>query len=133
MLERTRHRTDCLSGDTSIERGRVQLGVSKQNLDNTDIDILLEQMRGKAVAQCMRTDTLLDASGFRCLMDSTVELTGRNGLERVPPREQPAVRQHHAAPLALAPPKPQQFQPLRRQHGVTVLASCRPELWGRLV
>jgi hypothetical protein len=33
-----------------MERGRVQLRVSEQNLDNADIDILLEQMRGKAVA-----------------------------------------------------------------------------------
>ena len=49
MLERTCHRTDRLCGDTSVERGRVQLGVSEQNLDNTDIDILLEQMRGKAM------------------------------------------------------------------------------------
>jgi len=31
--------------------------------------------------------------------------------------------QHHAAPLALTPPEPQQFQQLRRQHGIAVLAS----------
>ena len=39
------------------------------------------------------------------------------------PRKQPAVRQHHTAPLSFAPPKPQQFEELRRKHGIAVLAS----------
>jgi hypothetical protein len=33
------------------------------------------------------------------------------------------MRQHHPAPLAFAPPQPQQFQQLRREHGVAVPAS----------
>ena len=39
------------------------------------------------------------------------------------PWEQPTLGQHHAAPLALTPPEPQQFQQLRRQHGIAVLVS----------
>src|SRR6478735_6822547 len=77
MLEWAGHRPDRLGGDTGVERGRVQLGVPEQNLDNTNIDILLEQVGGKAVAQRMRTDTLLDASGFCGLMDSPVDLASR--------------------------------------------------------
>jgi hypothetical protein len=69
MFERACHRTDRLCGNTGIQRG-VQLGVPEQNLDNANIDILPEQVRGKAVAQSVRGDTLLGASGFRCLMDS---------------------------------------------------------------
>ena len=68
-------------------------------------------------------DTLLDARGFGCLMNRAVDLARRNWFERVPPRKQPALGQHDAAPLALAPPEPQQFQQLRRQHGIAVLAS----------
>src|ERR1700722_6832079 len=78
------------------------------------------------VATCAG-DTLLDASGFGCLMDSPIELARRNGLERgrerVPAGKQPALGQHDTAPLALAPPEPQQFQQLRRQHGIAILAS----------
>ena len=83
MLERARHCPDRLGGDTRIERGRVQLGVPKQNLDNADIDILLEQVRSKAVAQRVRADALLDASGLRCFMNSPVELYGEMELLRL--------------------------------------------------
>ena len=57
----------------------------QQHLDDTDVDILLVQVRGEAVAQCVRADTLLDASGFRCLMNGAVDLARRNWFERVPP------------------------------------------------
>src|SRR5262245_29453212 len=112
MLERARHGPDRIGGDTGVERSRIQLGGPEQNLDDANIDILLEQVSGKAVAQRVRTDALLDASGFCGLMDSPVDLARRNGLERVPPWKQPTLRQHHAAPLALTPPQPQQFQQL---------------------
>src|SRR5262249_30345502 len=46
-----------------------------------------------------------------------VELAHRHGLERIPAREQPASRP------ALQPPCSQQFQKLRRQHGMPVLAA----------
>ena len=52
MLERTGHRADRLGRNTRIERGRIKLAVPQQHLDDTDVDILLEQMRGEAVAQC---------------------------------------------------------------------------------
>jgi hypothetical protein len=78
-------------------------------------------------------DTLLDASGFGCLTDSPIELARRNGRERerggerarerAPAGKQPTLGQDDTAPLALAPPEPQQFQQLRRQHGIAVLAS----------
>ena len=99
MLERARHRPDRLGGDAGVERGRIQLGVPEQNLDDANIDILLEQVSGKAVAQRVRTDALLDASGFCGLMDSPVDLARRNGLERVPSRKQPTLGQHHARRL----------------------------------
>src|SRR5450755_3935092 len=40
---------DGLGGDAGIERGGVELGVPEQNLDHSDIGVLLQQMRRKAV------------------------------------------------------------------------------------
>ena len=82
MLERACHRTDRLGGDAGIERSGIEFGVSEQHLDDPDVDILLEQVRGEAVAQCVQADTLLDASGFRCLMNRAVYLARRNWFER---------------------------------------------------
>ena len=48
-LQRTRHVADRVNGDARIKRGRFQLGVSEQDLDDPDIDVLFEQMRGEAV------------------------------------------------------------------------------------
>src|SRR5665213_2997825 len=95
----------------------------EQNLDDTDIDILLQQMGGEAMTQCMRRHSLLDAGGFRRLMNGAVELARRDGLEAVAARKQPAVREKDITALALAPPEPKQHQQLRRQHRVAVLAA----------
>ena len=53
-VERTRHRADRLGGDAGVERGRIELGVPEQNLDDADVDILLQQVGGEAVAQRVR-------------------------------------------------------------------------------
>src|SRR5207244_8164173 len=47
--------------------------------------------------------------------------TGRQRLDRVAARKQPAARQQQAAPPPLAPPDAQQFEQLRRQHCMAVL------------
>ena len=51
MLERARDLAERLEGDAGIERGRVELLVAEQHLDNADVDLLLEQMRGEAVPE----------------------------------------------------------------------------------
>ena len=56
-------------------------------------------------------------------VDGAVELAGRQRLDRVAAGKQPAPRQHQAAAPPLAPPGAQQFEQLRRQHGVAVLAA----------
>ena len=45
---------DRVDGDAGVERGRLQLGVAEQHLDHADVDVLLEQMGGEAVAQRVR-------------------------------------------------------------------------------
>ena len=76
MLERTGHRADRFGRDTRVERGRIQLAVPQQDLDDADIDVLLQQMGGKAVAQRVGRHPLPDPSHFGCLMDRAVDLPG---------------------------------------------------------
>jgi hypothetical protein len=49
MLQRAHDFADHLGGDVSIERCRLQLRMSEQHLDDSDIDLLLEQVGGKAM------------------------------------------------------------------------------------
>src|SRR6266851_9924427 len=49
MLQRAHDLADRLGGDARIERRRVKLGVTEQNLNHANVDVLLEQMGGKAV------------------------------------------------------------------------------------
>ena len=93
MLERAGHRPDRLCRDAGIERGRVELGMPEQDLDDADVDVLLEQMGGEAVAQRMGRDALLDAGRFRRLMDGAVELARRDRLAGCAGK-QPAMGQH---------------------------------------
>ena len=89
---------------------------------STWITHLLEQVGGKAVPQRVRADALADPGSVGRFADGTVELPRRDRVGVAAPGEQPAVRQQDAAPLAFAPPQPQQFEQLRREHGITVLA-----------
>src|SRR3974377_2570919 len=50
-VERAGHLADRVDRDAGVERRRVEFLMSEQNLDNPDIGLLLQQMRGKAVPQ----------------------------------------------------------------------------------
>src|SRR5258705_3026906 len=77
-----------------------------------------DKLTMRAVAQRMGRHPLLDAGRLRRLMDRAVELAGRDGLDRAPPRKQAAVGGHEAASLCFAPPQPQQLEQLPRQHSI---------------
>jgi len=49
VLQRAHDLADCLGGNAGIERRGVELGVTKQHLDDADINVLLEQVGGEAV------------------------------------------------------------------------------------
>jgi hypothetical protein len=49
MLQRAHDLADRLGGNPGVERRGVELGVTQQDLDHADIDVVLEQVRGKAV------------------------------------------------------------------------------------
>src|ERR1700761_4581027 len=64
-LKRAFDVADRVDGDAGVERGRLQLGVSEQDLDHADVDILFEQVSGEAVPQGVRRDSLGDARRLR--------------------------------------------------------------------
>jgi len=101
----------------------VERGVTEECLDHADVDALLEQVGGKAVPQCMRRDALGNPGCLGGGADNPAELAGRQRLNRVAAGKQPASRQQQALPPPLAPPGAQQFEQLRRQHRVAVLAA----------
>ena len=57
----------------------------KQDLDHTDVDLLLEQMGGEAVPKCVERDALVDPSRLRRGVTGTVELACRQRADRVLP------------------------------------------------
>ncbi len=48
-LQRAHDLPDRLGGDTRIERRGIELGVTEQNLDHANINVLLEQVGGEAM------------------------------------------------------------------------------------
>ena len=49
LIERAGNRADHVGRDLRVERSGLQLGMPKQNLDQANVDILFQQMGGKAV------------------------------------------------------------------------------------
>ena len=88
----------------------LQLAVTQQHLDHTDIDLIFQQVGGKAVAQGVDGDPLVQF-GRRCgSVTDVVELPGRQWVHGVASREQPTARPHLALGMAVAPPGAQQLE-----------------------
>src|SRR4030065_147056 len=82
-LQGTDHGAQDFGGHRGIERGGLELLVAKQNLDHTDIDLLLQQVRGKAMAQGMHRDALVEARGGGRGVHGAVELSGGGWADTV--------------------------------------------------
>src|SRR3954447_10851853 len=91
VLKRTGYRADRLGRDPGVERRRVELGMSQEDLNDPDVDVLLEKMRGEAVTQGMGRHALADAGRFRRLMDGAIDLAGRDRLGSAATGKQPAM------------------------------------------
>ena len=61
MLERIERLLQMAARQMEVDAGRLQIGVPEQHLDGWQISAVLQQVRGKAVAQHVRTDALLNA------------------------------------------------------------------------
>src|SRR5438270_12742486 len=82
-VERARHLADRADGDACVQGRRVELLVSQQNLDDPDIGLLLQEMRGEAVPQRMNTDALGNAGARRRQADEPVKLARTHVLPAI--------------------------------------------------
>jgi hypothetical protein len=114
VLQRAHDLADRLGGDGA--RG-VELGVTKQHLDDADVDVLLQKVSGEAVPQGVQRDALVDLRHLGGGMTGAIELAGGHRLRRIAAREQPALRSRRL------PPGAQQVEQVWRQHDVAVLAA----------
>ncbi len=95
----------------------LELGVTEQNLDDSNIGVLLEQMGSEAVPQRVQRHVLLDPGCLCGGVAGTIELARGHRLHGVAAWKQPA-----RGPCR-PPPDAQQFEQARRKHHVTVLAA----------
>src|SRR3954464_15614385 len=80
-IERAHDRADGVGSDPRIERRGLELGVPEQHLDHADVDVLLQQVSGEAVAQRVRRDPLGDPGPVGGGMDRPIELTRGERVE----------------------------------------------------
>lgn len=76
-----------VGGDLRVQSRGLQLLVSEPHLDDADINLLLKQMRGKAMAQRVHGDALIDARRLSRRVDGTIELARAQCIKRVQSRE----------------------------------------------
>src|SRR5437588_2234186 len=120
-VERARHLADRADGDAGVERRRVELLVSQQNLDDADIGLLLQEVGGKAVPQRMNADALGDAGTPRCQANDPMQLTRTRMLPAVAGK-QPGLTGRHPSLLARdAPPFMQYLKKEGRENDVPIL------------
>ena len=63
MLQRALDRPERGAGDLAVVRGGLQLLVAQEDLDHPDIDLLLQEVGGKAMSEAVQRDPLVDAGG----------------------------------------------------------------------
>src|SRR3546814_15605795 len=112
--------SDVCSSDLG---GGIEFGVSEQSLYDADVDAVLEQVGGKAVAQGVRPDALVDIGRLSRLDDDAVELAGADRGRGPVPRVEPALRKQHALLPYGAPPVEQQQDHAFGKHGIAVASA----------
>src|SRR3984893_12263086 len=116
-IERAHDLPDGLGGDTRIERGGVELGMSQQDLDHPDIGVLLQKMRRKAVTKGVRGHLLADLGHLGRGIAGASELARRQRVDRVHSGKQPPQWACRVVPGS------QQLEQMRRQHHVAVFVA----------
>src|SRR5271167_4354744 len=91
--------------------------MSKQNLDHTNVDVLLQKMGRKTMPPRVRRHPLGDLRHLGCRMAGPVELARRHRLDRIAAREQPCGWSPDTPPVA------QKFEQHRGEHRVAILAA----------
>src|SRR5260370_34634499 len=101
----------------SIGRSWAVCRCFEQHLDHSDIDVLFQEMGGKAVPECVRRYPLVDPGHVGSRMAGAMELARGERTDGVLTGKQPP-----SWPTRLAP-SPQQLEQMRRQHDVSVFAT----------
>src|SRR5450432_126626 len=105
-VERALDRGDEAGGDPRIARRRLQLRMSEQRLDHSDIDAAIIEVRGKAVPKRVQVDGLGDAGGIGGFVEQPVELPGRQMQSLAATGEQPALGHGHAEVIFVRAQRP---------------------------
>ena len=92
------------------------LACPEQNLDHPDVNVLLQQMGCKAVAQRVRRHPLGDLGRLSGSMNGAVELARGEMVDPVLSGKQPDLRPRDTPLVA------QQLEQLRREHRIAILA-----------
>ena len=64
MLQRALDRAQGGVGDLGVACRGIELFVSEQHLDEADIDLLLQEMGGEAMAQRVQRNAFVDARAY---------------------------------------------------------------------
>src|SRR3954464_11150155 len=88
-VERAHDGPDRGGGDAGVERGGLELRLPEQDLDDADVDVLFQQMRGEAVPERVWGHALGDPGLLRGGMEGAVELARGEGVDRVLAGKQP--------------------------------------------
>src|SRR4029077_12242317 len=134
QVERALDAGDHAGGDTRVARRRLQLVVTQQRLDNSNIGTTLEQVGGEAVAQRVQRHGLLDPGRVGRHVKQAAQLAGGHRLGAPVAGKQPTFLHGSCGVVARwagLPPRAQQTERLRRQHDIAVPAfagagSCGP-------
>src|SRR6266850_8515860 len=116
-IERAHDLADRVGGDARVERRGLKLGMSKQDLDHPNVNVLFEQVGREAMAQGVRRHPFGDLGHVRGGVAGARELTRRHRVDGVLAGEQPALRPCNAIPVA------QEFEQHRGKHRMAVLAA----------
>src|SRR3954454_17702299 len=85
--------------------------MAKQDLDDPNVGLLLQQVRGEAVPQRVHGDVLVEHGVGGCRVAGPVELAGRDRLYGVAPGKRPAAWPLHAARYFRPGPQPRSRPP----------------------
>jgi hypothetical protein len=114
--------------EVQVNRGLFQIAMSKQHLDSAQVGPGFQQMRGKAMTQCVRMDVpVLKACAFGRLLTGSPEHLGGDRMTRCMPSvagKQPV----RALASESTPLHAQRIQQSRTQHHIAVLASLAPRM-----
>jgi hypothetical protein len=89
-----------VGGHLGVARRGVELGMPEQDLNHANVDVLLQQMRGEAVAQRVRSHPSGQRSQFGSHMADAIELARGHWVDAVAAREHPYRRARDAPPVA---------------------------------